>query len=122
MSRAVLNFLSLFTSLSTLLCCALPALFVTLGFGAALAGLLQNVPQLIWFSEHKILIFTFAGLMLLINGCVNCASANVSCPTLPEQAAACASARGVSQVVFRLSLAIFCLGAVFAFILPLLNS
>jgi len=31
--------ISLFTASGTLICCALPALFVTIGAGAALAGL-----------------------------------------------------------------------------------
>ena len=121
MSKPILSFLTLFTSLSTLLCCALPALFVALGFGAAFAGLLNTVPQLIWFSEHKNLIFGMAGTLLLINALVRRSGANLSCPTDPEQAAACASAKRINRILFPLSFAFFCVGAFFAFILPSLE-
>lgn len=39
--------LSIATSSSTLICCALPALLVAIGAGATLAGLVTAVPQLI---------------------------------------------------------------------------
>ena len=42
-----LSYLSLFTSLSTLLCCALPSLFVLLGLGATVASLLSQAPWLV---------------------------------------------------------------------------
>jgi len=49
-----LAFLSLFTSTGTLLCCALPALLVALGSGAALSSLVAVVPGLVWVSEYKV--------------------------------------------------------------------
>ena len=45
---------SLFASSSTLICCALPALLVALGAGAALSSLVSAVPQLVVLSEHKL--------------------------------------------------------------------
>src|SRR6187200_1056050 len=39
---------ALLASSGTLVCCVLPALMVALGAGAALAGLVTAVPQLIW--------------------------------------------------------------------------
>jgi hypothetical protein len=39
-----LSFLSLFTSLGTLLCCALPSLLVLFGLGATVATVLSEVP------------------------------------------------------------------------------
>ena len=38
--------LSLFTSTGTLICCALPALLVSIGAGAVMAGLIEAVPQI----------------------------------------------------------------------------
>ena len=64
----LLNYLTLFTSMGTLICCALPALLVSFGLGAVLAGLASQWPSLIWISEHKIQVFIFAGVMLLANG------------------------------------------------------
>ena len=44
---------SLFTSVSTLLCCALPSLLVALGMGAVVAGLASDLPWLITMSKYK---------------------------------------------------------------------
>ena len=44
--------LSLFSSVGTLLCCALPALLVTLGMGAALAGFVSAVPWITAISDY----------------------------------------------------------------------
>ena len=55
-----LTFLTLFTSTGTLLCCALPALLVALGAGAALSTLVAVVPGLVWVSEYKEVVFGVA--------------------------------------------------------------
>jgi hypothetical protein len=114
------NVASLFASTSTLICCALPALFVSLGAGAALAGLISTVPQLIWVSEHKPLVFGTAGTMLAIAGFMQWRARNMPCPADPTLAAACAQARKNSLRIYYLSVLIFAIGAWFAFIAPLL--
>jgi len=58
--------LTLLASTGTLVCCVLPAVMVALGAGAALAGLVTAVPQLIWLSEHKALVFGVATIMLAL--------------------------------------------------------
>ena len=72
--------LSLFTSLGTLFCCALPALFVVLGAGAALAGLLSNAPYLIVLSKYKVLLFLISGSLMIISGYLIWRSRNAPCP------------------------------------------
>ena len=57
-----LSFLSLFTSLGTLLCCALPSLFVLFGLGATVATVLSDVPWLVTLSQHKHWVFIVAGV------------------------------------------------------------
>ena len=114
------NVLSLFTSLSTLVCCALPALFVAVGAGAALAGLVSNVPQLVWISEHKDVVFGMAGSMLLLAGGLQWRARHAPCPADPQLAEACRRARRNSLRIYLLSLAIFAVGAWFAFVAPLL--
>lgn len=114
------NVASLFASTSTLICCALPALFVSLGAGAALAGLVSTVPQLIWVSEHKPLVFGTAGAMLAIAGFMQWRARNMPCPADPALAVACAQARKNSLWIYYLSVLIFAIGAWFAFIAPLL--
>nr|MBD3623646.1 hypothetical protein [Sunxiuqinia sp.] len=58
---------SLFTSFSTLLCCALPALLVTLGMGAVVAGMVSAFPALIALSQYKEWLFIGAGLLIGFN-------------------------------------------------------
>jgi copper chaperone CopZ len=52
---------ALLASSGTLVCCALPALFVAVGAGAALSSLVSTVPQLVWLSENKEPLFVVAG-------------------------------------------------------------
>ena len=61
---ALLNYFSLFTSLSTLSCCALPSVLVLLGMGSAVASVLSAAPWLVSLSRHKIWIFVFAGTLI----------------------------------------------------------
>ncbi len=106
----------LFTSFSTLLCCALPALLVTLGMGAAFAGLVSAVPQLVWLSEHKGAVFLFAGGMLTVAGGLRWQSRNAPCPADPRKAAACRRVRAWSGVVYWSSVAIYATGFFFAYL------
>jgi len=62
-----LGYLSLFTSVSTLLCCALPSLLVLIGLGATVASIVSAAPWLIAFSRHKNWTFTIAGLLIAAN-------------------------------------------------------
>ena len=61
---ALLDYLSLFTSSGTLLCCALPSLLVLLGLGATVASFLSAVPWLVVFSHHKNWVFFVAGILI----------------------------------------------------------
>jgi mercuric ion transport protein len=61
---ALLNYLSLFSSFSTLICCALPSVLVLLGMGSAVASLLSAAPWLVDFSRHKIWTFSLAGVLI----------------------------------------------------------
>ena len=64
------SLLSLFASSSTLICCAMPALLVSLGAGATLASLVAIFPKIVWISEHKEVTFlSSAALMLLVGYC-----------------------------------------------------
>jgi hypothetical protein len=117
--RSILPFLTLFTSASTLICCALPALFVTIGAGAAFAGLVSQFPQLIWLSEHKRALFILAGFALLMAGLGQWQARNRSCPMDAGEARACAQARQWSAEIFWISVLIYLVGAGFAF-LPVL--
>ena len=85
----ILEILTILSSFSTLVCCALPAALVTIGAGAALASVVTAVPQLVWLSEHKIPLFAFAGLMLVLSGVSAYGNRNAPCPADPAQAKSC---------------------------------
>jgi hypothetical protein len=112
------NILSLFTSGSTLICCALPATLVAIGSAATLTALVGNFPQLIWISEHKPLVFGLAGAMLAIAGYLQWQARNAPCPADPALAAVCTKTRKNALVIYWLSVGIFAVGAFFAFIAP----
>ncbi|HEY0060899.1 MAG TPA: hypothetical protein VGC21_02190 [Telluria sp.] len=111
--------LSLFTSGGTLICCALPALLVSLGAGAALSSLVSAVPQLIWFSLHKDLVFGLGALMLLAAGLLQWRARSLPCPIDPALAATCTATRRASVRVYLFSVLIYLTGVFFAFLAPL---
>jgi mercuric ion transport protein len=61
---ALLNYFSLFSSFSTLICCALPSVLVLLGLGTTVASLLSAAPWLVSLSRHKIWTFSIAGTLI----------------------------------------------------------
>ena len=119
MLKKVLPFATLFFSLSTLICCALPALFVMLGAGAAFASLLGVFPQLIWFSENKAVVFAVAGILLFANLLLR-TFVPQQCSADPKLAAECGRAQRVSGCILYFSIGAYLLGAFFAFVAPML--
>jgi hypothetical protein len=115
-----ITFLTLLASSGTLVCCVLPAVMVALGAGAALAGLVTAVPQLIWLSEHKAGVFGLAFAMLALSGLLLWRARRLPCPADPTLARACVRLRRASNVLWFLAMACTVLGASFAFVLPLL--
>jgi len=113
------SLLSLFTSGGTLICCALPALLVSLGAGAALSSLVAAVPQLVWFSLHKAVVFGVGALMLAAAGILQWRARSLPCPADPALAAACGASRRSAARLYFVSLAIYLTGAFFAFLAPL---
>lgn len=112
---------TLVASGGTLVCCVLPAVMVALGAGAALAGLVTAVPQLIWLSEHKAGVFTVAFAMLALSGALLWRARSLPCPADQELARTCTRLRRTSSWLW--SIALFCtaVGALFAFVLPRLS-
>ena len=112
---------TLLASSGTLVCCALPALLVALGAGTVLVSLVGAVPQLVWLSEHKQGVFSFAGLMLAASGALQWINRNAPCPTDPRLRDACLRTRKTSLRVYWISVAFFMVGGWFAFAQPWLN-
>lgn len=115
--KSIVNFLTLFTSFSTLICCAIPALIVGLGMGAAMAGFLTQYPQFIWISEQKIWLFSIGGVLLALGGYFQYQNRNIPCP-IDEKGQACADTRKNSKIIYIISVVIYLIGFSFAYILP----
>jgi len=115
-----LTLLSLFTSTGTLLCCALPALLVALGAGAALSTLVAVVPGLVWVSEYKEVLFGVAGVMLVASGWLQWRARFAPCPIDPAQQDVCLRTRQISARVYVASVLMCAIGGWFAFVQPLL--
>jgi mercuric ion transport protein len=122
---AVLSYFSLFTSLSTLLCCALPSLLVLFGLGASVASMLSFLPWLVTLSRHKVLTFSISGALIA------CSFVNTYyiLPGLtktecrPDNPDACAEASRLSKILLWVSAAIYGIGFFVAFALgPILSS
>lgn len=107
---------ALVASTTTLVCCVLPALLVSLGAGAAVVGLVTAVPQLVWLSEHKALVFGGAALIVMMSGIALWRARTLPCPAEPELARSCMRLRRLSAVVFAVAVAFLVLGSGFAFL------
>ena len=118
-SNKLINYLSLFFSSGTVLCCALPSLLVAIGAGAALSSFISIFPQLVILSAYKIPIFLGAFMMLLFSGMLQYEARKLPCPADNNLAELCKRSRRVSLIVYFLSVGIFIIGLLFAFILPL---
>ncbi len=122
---ALLSYLSLFGSLGTLLCCALPSLLVMLGMGATVASILSTAPWLVTLSRHKRWTFAVSGILIAFSFLMMYwiaprirARALACSPTDP----ACRTASRFSKVVLWLSAVLYACGAFVAFALgPILS-
>lgn len=120
----VLGYLGLFTSVSTLLCCALPSLLVLLGFGAAVASTLSAAPWVVALSGYKGWFFGVSGSLIAANFyyvyslAPRLLVANGNCPA--DDPDACARATRVSRVVLWISTTLFVVGFAVAFVAPII--
>jgi hypothetical protein len=112
----ILEVLTILSSFSTLLCCALPVTLVSIGAGAVLASVVTAVPQLVWLSEHKLPLFAFAGLMLALSGVSVYRNRHAPCPADPLQAKSCLRLKRWSAHIFCLSAVLYVIGFFFAFV------
>ncbi|HEX6802183.1 MAG TPA: hypothetical protein VF133_00760 [Terriglobales bacterium] len=116
-----LSYLSLFTSLGTLLCCALPSLLVLVGLGATVASVLSEAPWLVALSHHKNWVFLIAGLLIFSNfGYVYALAPRLQARSGacdPTDPAACRTAGRVSRFVLWCSAVLYLIGCFSAYLL-----
>jgi hypothetical protein len=121
---AVLSYFSLFTSLSTLLCCALPSLLVLFGLGASVASILSSMPWLIILSGHKGWTFAVSGILIALSF----VNLYYIAPCLqmrrcsPDDSTACEDASSLSKALLWVSASVYTVGFFVAFVLgPILT-
>ncbi len=110
-----ITWLALFATTGTLICCALPILLVTLGLGAAVAALTSSFPLLITLSQHKIWIFAFSGLMLVLSGWLLYRPGR-QCPSDPRLGALCSRSQRWNRRIYWASVAIWVIGFTAAYL------
>ena len=101
---------ALLASSATLVCCVLPAIMVSLGAGVSLVGLVSAVPQLIWLSEHKLLVFTSAAALLVTSGVMLRYAARLPCPANDAAARACMRLRHATRALFLSATVAYAIG------------
>lgn len=122
---ALLNYFSLFSSFSTLICCALPSVLVLLGMGTAVASLLSAAPWLVSVSRHKIWTFSISGTLIALSFAVTYWIAPRLRPgeaCSAEDASACGQASKASRILLWISAVIWMSGFFVAYLLgPILE-
>jgi hypothetical protein len=121
---ALLSYFSLFTSLSTLLCRALPSLLVLFGLGASVASALSFMPWLVTLSRHKQWTFSASGILIALSFLnMYYISPRVRAKQCsPDNPSACEDASAVSKAILWASAAIYVVGVFVAYVLgPILT-
>jgi mercuric ion transport protein len=123
-SWSLLGYFSLFTSVGTLLCCALPSLLVLAGLGASVASTLSTLPWLVTFSRHKQSTFAVSGTLIALSflNMYYIAPRLRTNACTPDNPSACADASKFSRVLLWVSAAIYVIGFFSAYLLgPILT-
>lgn len=116
---ALLSYFSLFSSVSTLLCCTLPSLLVLFGLGASVASMLSFLPWLVTLSHYKRVTFLISGVLITLSF----VNMYYIAPRLraqqcsPDNPTACEDASRVSKVLLWISAVIYALGFFVAYVL-----
>lgn len=114
----LISILSLFTSFSTLLCCALPTLLVILGLGWVVATTINTFPFLITLSKNKGWMFLIAFLFISVNFYLVYGRKNKVCKMSDKiQDNPCDIASKWNKIILWISVIIWTIGFIVAFLL-----
>ena len=119
--ETLLPFFGLFASISTIICCALPIILVTLGMGAVFASLTASFPIITWLATKTIYLFIIAVIFLLIGGYFIFIKPQ-TCPANKELAKICNKTKKFNKIIWWLSVIILTISFFFKYILILLIS
>lgn len=119
--QSVANFLALFTSTGTLICCALPSALAAVAGGSAVVSLISAVPWLVPLSQNKEWIFLGAGLMIALSAFLTFRpKGTVACTIAGGEG--CRGASRFQKGMFWLSSGIYGIGVFFAYgLLPVMR-
>ena len=119
--QRALSWIALLASTGTLLCCALPILLVSLGFGAVVASLTSSLPLLVTLAEYEPWMFSVSAFLLGITAWVLWIRPQ-QCPSDPALAERCVQARVWNIRVFWMAIMVWLIGFTAAYLLlPLRN-
>jgi hypothetical protein len=118
-SSSLLTYFSLFTSVGTLLCCALPSLLVLAGLGASVASALSTLPWLVALSHHKRWVFAVSGTLIFLSFVNIYYIAPHIRPKAcaPDSPSACEETGKIGKTLLWMSAAIYVVGFFAAFLL-----
>ena len=112
------NLISLFASSSTLICCALPAVFIVVGAGATFASIISIFPFLVVISKYKVSITLVSLLILVFAGYINYRTYYLPCPADPELGRICLQTRKRSRSIYYFSVTLFTFATIFTYLIP----
>ena len=115
-NKSYFKWLTLFITSGTLLCCALPILLVTLGFGAVVASLNYKIPGLVLLAEHQSWTLGLSAIFLVFLAWIIWRP-NQTCPSEPDLALQCQQAKQWNKKIFGLSVFIWTIGFFFSVLL-----
>lgn len=104
-----------FTSSTTLICCALPILLVSIGLGAVSASLFANLPLLVTLAQYKAWMFAASGAVLTLTAWLLFRPGR-ACPTNPELAEQCEKVHRWNTRFFWVSVGIWGVGFATAYL------
>ena len=114
----LLPFLALFTSITTIFCCALPIILILLGMGVVFANLTASFPLINWFAGKSFYLFITSFILLLISGYVIFIKVQI-CPANQKLATICKKSKLFNKIIWWLSLVILLISFIFKYILIL---
>jgi len=114
-TRTGLNWLTLFASTGTLLCCALPILLVSLGLGATVAAITSHFPVLITLSQYKAWIFMLSGSLLAGSAWLMWRNRG-QCPVEPDLTELCQRTRLLNRRIWLFAVVIWLTGFTAAYL------
>jgi hypothetical protein len=113
---ASVTWLALFASIGTLVCCALPILLVTAGFGTTVAAVTSSVPALVTLVNYKAWFFAISALLMMAGWWI-AYRRDYACPPDSALAAVCERVRRCNKRILWLGAAVWSVGFFAAYLL-----